>query len=28
VADTTLLPGDAVLREFVGGGSLSIPHNK
>jgi hypothetical protein len=22
-----LLPGDAVLREFIGGGTLSVPHN-
>jgi hypothetical protein len=28
VADTSLLPGDAVVREFVGGSTIKIPHNE
>jgi uridine kinase len=27
-ADYDLIPGDAVLREFIGGGNLRIPHNE
>ncbi|HYG21852.1 MAG TPA: ATP cone domain-containing protein [Verrucomicrobiae bacterium] len=27
VADTMLIPGDAVIREFIGGSTLEIPHN-
>ena len=27
LADQDLIPGDAVLREFIGGSTLSIPHN-
>jgi uridine kinase len=27
VADTSFLPGDAVVREFVGGSTIRIPHN-
>ena len=27
VADTGLIPGDAVVREFVGGSTIKIPHN-
>jgi len=26
--DTRLLPGDAVLREFIGGSTIKIPHNE
>jgi hypothetical protein len=26
-ADTGLIPGDAVIREFIGGGTLRVPHN-
>jgi uridine kinase len=26
-ADTRLIPGDAVIREFIGGGTLRVPHN-
>jgi uridine kinase len=26
-ADTGLIPGDAVIREFIGGGVIQIPHN-
>jgi hypothetical protein len=25
--DTALLPGDAVLREFIGGSTIRLPHN-
>ncbi len=28
VADTTIIPGDAVIREFVGGSTIQIPHNE
>jgi len=28
VADTGLIPGDAVVREFVGGSTIDIPHNE
>lgn len=28
VADTNLIPGDAVVREFVGGSTIKIPHNE
>ena len=28
VADTNFIPGDAVIREFVGGGTMKIPHNE
>ena len=28
VADTRFIPGDAVIREFVGGGTMKIPHNE
>jgi uridine kinase len=28
VADTSLIPGDCVLREFVGGSTIEIPHNE
>jgi hypothetical protein len=27
VADPSFLPGDAVVREFVGGSTIKIPHN-
>jgi len=27
VADTSFIPGDAVVREFVGGSTIKIPHN-
>jgi len=27
IADTSLIPGDAVVREFVGGSTIKIPHN-
>jgi hypothetical protein len=28
VADLNLIPGDAVIREFVGGSTIEIPHNE
>jgi uridine kinase len=28
VADTSFIPGDAVIREFIGGGTIQIPHNE
>ena len=28
VADTSFIPGDAVIREFVGGSTIKIPHNE
>jgi len=28
VTDTTLIPGDAVIREFIGGSTIKIPHNE
>jgi uridine kinase len=28
VADTNFIPGDAVIREFVGGSTVQIPHNE
>ena len=28
LADTRLIPGDAVLREFIGGSTIQIPHNE
>ena len=28
VADTGFIPGDAVIREFIGGGTIRIPHNE
>lgn len=28
VADTGLIPGDSVIREFIGGSTLEIPHNE
>jgi uridine kinase len=28
VADTAFIPGDAVLREFIGGSTIEIPHNE
>ena len=28
VADTRFIPGDAVIREFVGGSTIQIPHNE
>ena len=28
VADDNLIPGDAILREFVGGSTIPIPHNE
>ena len=28
VADTSFIPGDAVIREFIGGSSIRIPHNE
>src|SRR5437016_2300408 len=28
VADTSLIPGDAVVREFIGGSTIRIPHNE
>ena len=28
VADTNFIPGDAVIREFIGGGTIEIPHNE
>jgi len=28
VADTGFIPGDAVIREFIGHSSLTIPHNE
>jgi len=28
VADTNLIPGDAVVREFIGGSTIKIPHNE
>ena len=28
VASYDLLPGDIVIREFVGGGTIKIPHNE
>jgi hypothetical protein len=27
-ADTRLIPGDAVIREFIGGSTIRIPHNE
>jgi len=27
-SDTSLIPGDAVLREFIGGSTIEIPHNE
>jgi hypothetical protein len=27
-ADTSLIPGDAVIREFIGGSTIRIPHNE
>jgi len=26
--DLSLIPGDAVVREFIGGSTISIPHNE
>ena len=28
VADTNFIPGDAVIREFIGGSTIKIPHNE
>ena len=28
VADTSFIPGDAVIREFIGGSTIKIPHNE
>ena len=28
VADTSFIPGDAVIREFIGGSTIQIPHNE
>jgi uridine kinase len=28
VFDTSIIPGDAVIREFVGGSTIQIPHNE
>ncbi len=28
VADTNFIPGDAIIREFVGGSTIQIPHNE
>lgn len=28
VADTSLIPGDALIREFIGGSTIKIPHNE
>jgi uridine kinase len=28
VADTGFIPGDAIIREFIGGGTIRIPHNE
>jgi hypothetical protein len=28
VADTNFIPGDAVVREFIGGSTIKIPHNE
>jgi uridine kinase len=28
VADTRFIPGDAVIREFIGGSTIQIPHNE
>jgi len=28
VAGTAIIPGDAVIREFVGGSTIQIPHNE
>jgi len=27
-ADTNFIPGDAVIREFIGGSTIKIPHNE
>jgi hypothetical protein len=27
LANYDIIPGDAVLREFIGGSTISIPHN-
>ena len=28
VADANFIPGDAVIREFIGGSTIQIPHNE
>ena len=28
VSDVSFIPGDAVIREFIGGGMIKIPHNE
>jgi len=28
VASTNVIPGDAIVREFVGGSTIKIPHNE
>ena len=28
VADLNFIPGDALVREFIGGGTLNLPHNE
>ncbi len=28
VSDCNLIPGDAVIREFIGGSTIQIPHNE
>ena len=28
VEDTSIIPGDAVVREFIGGSTIEIPHNE
>jgi hypothetical protein len=27
-ADPNIIPGDAVIREFIGGSTIKIPHNE